>query len=437
MALPLLLSFLGSGLAKAGVLGAAGSFLANPLIMGAIGSGLGTALETGDVKKGIGAGLGSFAGGQLLGGMMGGAGGAMNAPLPGQSAVGSGAGAMTTGAPLQATQGMSGLMPPPAAAPKGIAGLMGGRAGDVLQGGMQFGSSAQGIGSMIGGALGAGVGGMPQAPTEQAPDISQIRPMERQMRTPGPDYVPGRSGEFDYGVSDPYTTDYMNRYAPQKRAMGGMVENPYAQNYAEQRGEMMGMGQQPMMPEMAMMPPQMPLGMAQGGVVQRMVPQMGPVYMQEGGIANIGAMAPEGAAPAPNEREVISAAISAIQGQHPQPELALGAFLAQYGESALRDLVDRVQSGEMGQTAAESEGKLAGPGDGMNDMIPASIEGQQDVLLSDGEYIVPADVVSGLGNGSSDAGAKALDNMAEKVRVERTGRAQQAPAVPQERMMPV
>jgi len=74
MALPLLLSFLGSGLAKAGVLGAAGSFLSNPLIMGAIGSGVGTAIETGDVKKGIGAGLGSFVGGKALGSVMGGGG---------------------------------------------------------------------------------------------------------------------------------------------------------------------------------------------------------------------------------------------------------------------------------------------------------------------------------------------------------------------------
>ena len=380
MALPLLLSFLGSGLAKAGVLGAAGSFLANPLIMGAIGSGLGTAIETGDIKKGIGAGLGSFAGGQLLGGMMGGAGGAMKAPLPGQAAVGTGAGAMTTGAPLQATRGMAGLMPPPAAA---------GGLRDIARAGMQFGSSAQGIGSMIGGALGAGAMGAPKVSEEASPDISQIRPMQRTVRTPGPDFVPGTSGEFDYGISTPYTTDYMSQYAPRRMAGGGMV--------------------------------------------QRMVPQMGPVYMQAGGIAEIGA---EPAAEKPNEREVISAAVAAIQGQHPQPELALGAFLAEYGEEALRDLVDRVQSGEMAETASESEGKLAGPGDGMSDMIPASIQGQQDVLLSDGEYIVPADVVSGLGNGSSDAGAKALDKMADKVRVERTGRSKQAPQVPQDEMMP-
>jgi hypothetical protein len=161
--------------------------------------------------------------------------------------------------------------------------------------------------------------------------------------------------------------------------------------------------------------------------------------MQAGGIAEMGAMpmGPEMGGPEPNEREIISAAIAAIQGQHPQPELALGAFLEQYGEDALRDLVDRVQSGEMGQTAAESEGQLSGPGDGMNDMIPATIEGQQDVLLSDGEYVVPADVVSHLGNGSTDAGAKALDEMAERVREERTGRSEQAPEVATERALPV
>lgn len=386
MALPLLLSFLGSGLAKAGVLGAAGSFLANPLVMGAIGSGLGTAIETGDIKKGIGAGLGSFAGGKLLGNIMGGASGAMKAPLPGQGVVGSGAGAMTAGTPLQATPGMAGMMPPPAAA---------GGLRDIARAGMQFGSSAQGIGSMIGGALGAGVMGGPKAPNEQGPDISQIRPMQRTVRMPGPDYVPGTSGEFDYGISTPYTTDYMSRYAPRRMAGGGMV--------------------------------------------QRMVPQIGPVYMQAGGIADLDALAEmyDDSGDEPNDREIISAAIAAVQGRHPQPELALGAFLGEFGETALRDLVDRVQSGEMQQTAAESEGKLAGPGDGMSDMIPASIEGQQDVLLSDGEYIVPADVVSGLGNGSSNAGAKALDEMAEKVRVARTGRAEQAPAVPREDLMPV
>lgn len=186
---------------------------------------------------------------------------------------------------------------------------------------------------------------------------------------------------------------------------------------------------------------------AQGGLIERMAgggqvmqrndPFYGPVMMQEGGIANIGAMQQEAPAQAPNEREMISEAVAAIKGQHPQPEVPLGAFLAQYGEEAFRDLVDRVQSGEMDDTAERSEGQLNGPGDGMDDLIPATIDGQQDVLLSDGEYIIPADVVSHLGNGSTDAGARALDQMAERVREARTGRPQQAPQVPQEQMMPV
>jgi hypothetical protein len=117
--------------------------------------------------------------------------------------------------------------------------------------------------------------------------------------------------------------------------------------------------------------------------------------------------------------------------------MALAAVLSAYGEQALRDLVDRVQSGEFDGNAQSSTGKLVGAGDGMQDMIPASINGEQDVLLSDGEYVVPADVVSGLGNGSSEAGARTLDDMAAKVRQSRTGTPDQPPRVPQEEMLPV
>lgn len=73
---------------------------------------------------------------------------------------------------------------------------------------------------------------------------------------------------------------------------------------------------------------------------------------------------------------------------------------------------------------------------GMNDDIPASIEGAQPALLADGEFVIPADVVSGLGNGSTDAGARQLYAMMEKVREARTGRSRQAPEIDAERMMP-
>lgn len=72
---------------------------------------------------------------------------------------------------------------------------------------------------------------------------------------------------------------------------------------------------------------------------------------------------------------------------------------------------------------------LKGPGDGMSDNIPAQIGSKQPARLADGEFVVPADVVSHLGNGSTDAGAKRLYAMMDKVRQARTGKKKQAPEV--------
>jgi hypothetical protein len=79
---------------------------------------------------------------------------------------------------------------------------------------------------------------------------------------------------------------------------------------------------------------------------------------------------------------------------------------------------------------------LKGPGDGMSDNIPAMIGKKQPARLADGEFVVPADVVSHLGNGSTDAGAKRLYAMMDKVRRARTGKKKQAPAVKADRFMP-
>jgi len=79
---------------------------------------------------------------------------------------------------------------------------------------------------------------------------------------------------------------------------------------------------------------------------------------------------------------------------------------------------------------------LSGQGDGMSDSIRANIDGTMEARLSDGEFVVPADVVSGLGNGSSDAGAKRLHGMMNRVRTERTGRKMQAPEVNPAALMP-
>lgn len=79
---------------------------------------------------------------------------------------------------------------------------------------------------------------------------------------------------------------------------------------------------------------------------------------------------------------------------------------------------------------------LKGPGDGMSDSIPARIDGQQEAALASGEFVIPADVVSLLGNGDNDAGARALDQMIERIRQAKTGKTSQPPAIDPMKFMP-
>jgi hypothetical protein len=93
-----------------------------------------------------------------------------------------------------------------------------------------------------------------------------------------------------------------------------------------------------------------------------------------------------------------------------------------------------------GLTALKSGGQpggyLDGQGDGMSDSIPATIEGKQPARLADGEFVIPADVVSHLGNGSSKAGSKRLYAMLDKVRHARTGNKKQGKEINPAKYMP-
>ena len=79
---------------------------------------------------------------------------------------------------------------------------------------------------------------------------------------------------------------------------------------------------------------------------------------------------------------------------------------------------------------------LSGRGDGMSDDIPAMIGTKQPARLADGEFVIPADVVSHIGNGSSKAGAEKLYAMMDKIRQERTGRKRQSPQIKAEKYLP-
>ncbi len=79
---------------------------------------------------------------------------------------------------------------------------------------------------------------------------------------------------------------------------------------------------------------------------------------------------------------------------------------------------------------------VTGTGDGMSDSVPATIEGVQEARLADGEFVIPADVVADIGNGSSDAGSKKLYDMMDRIRKARHGTTEQPPEINAEALMP-
>jgi len=72
----------------------------------------------------------------------------------------------------------------------------------------------------------------------------------------------------------------------------------------------------------------------------------------------------------------------------------------------------------------------------MSDSIPGTIDGVRPARLADGEFVVPADVVSHLGNGSTKAGAKHLYKMLDRVRQARTGKKSQGSQINPAKFMP-
>jgi hypothetical protein len=120
----------------------------------------------------------------------------------------------------------------------------------------------------------------------------------------------------------------------------------------------------------------------------------------------------------------------------PDNPATMSSGLGGFGLGRLNDLASeqaRSQAQTLGYAAG---GYLDGQGDGMSDSIPATIEGKQPARLADGEFVVPADVVSHLGNGSSKAGSKRLYAMLDKVRHARTGNKKQGKEIKPEKYMP-
>ena len=108
----------------------------------------------------------------------------------------------------------------------------------------------------------------------------------------------------------------------------------------------------------------------------------------------------------------------------------LSSILGAKNGGGLEDALESITEGaekiaDMGGGQVYFEGMVKGDGDGMSDDIPFSIENKQPALLSRDEYVLPADVVSALGNGSSNAGADMLDKFMADVREKSMGRERQ------------
>jgi hypothetical protein len=131
---------------------------------------------------------------------------------------------------------------------------------------------------------------------------------------------------------------------------------------------------------------------------------------------------------------VVLEAKSALEGTHPNPEEALNRFIEIFGEEELQSLQEQVIL-EMDQAQAsvtspmEEDMSISEFSDGMSDSIPANIDGQEDIRVSEGEYIVDSSTVSDLGNGDTNSGAARLDDMVKKIRAARHGTVDQPPAI--------
>jgi hypothetical protein len=79
---------------------------------------------------------------------------------------------------------------------------------------------------------------------------------------------------------------------------------------------------------------------------------------------------------------------------------------------------------------------LEGATDGMADKIKTDIDGEQEARLSHGEFVIPADVVSHLGNGNSEAGAERLYAMMDRIRKARTGTTKQGKQINPDKFLP-
>lgn len=153
---------------------------------------------------------------------------------------------------------------------------------------------------------------------------------------------------------------------------------PQLQNVSSPISSTTGLGGKSITPLMPYSKPEAGQTMAKGGVVKQ--------TLAKGG--------------------VVAEGIAALRGQHPNPREALDQYDRMFGTDATAELMRGYADG----------GVVSGPGSGVADLVPGSIDGREDVRIASGEYVIPAWAVAALGDGSTEAGAKVLDTMVARLR---------------------
>ena len=163
-------------------------------------------------------------------------------------------------------------------------------------------------------------------------------------------------------------------------------------------------------------------------------PDFGTALMATGGSVNT------------NQSSITTGGIQDLYGTNDNTKGDTGLSTDGYGIGRLNNLAaagSRAKAADtfyaMGGPVSFAEGGqnyLNGQGDGMSDSIPATIEGKQPARLADGEFVIPADVVSHIGNGSSKAGSKQLYAMLDRIRKARTGHTKQGKEIKPHKYLP-
>jgi hypothetical protein len=235
-------------------------------------------------------------------------------------------------------------------------------------------------------------------------------------------FTPGFSPEFNYFQNDPN-----NVVSPPITGPGF-----WTQRYANWPSSKVDPSGGSYFKSVIRSTPKKPEEMAEGGDVTLNLPE-GPVGIAPGGIADINNLYTQ-QQPVPTEEDMQMLA-TALLGGTDQADKIINMFISKYGNEVFQ--IVRQMILQTSVPNAQTEGLVEGQGGGMDDQVMGMIGGQQPVAVSPGEYIVPADVVSGLGDGSSDAGAAELDTMANDVRMARQGgRIEQPAPIDARRMMP-